>query len=678
MARDPRHDILFEPVKIGPVTAKNRFYQVPHCTGMGYAMPETVAAMRETKAQGGWAVINTEYCSIHPSSDDGPFAFCTLWDNDDIRNMAHMSETVHRHDSLAGVELWHGGMHSNNRTTRMSPISVSGEPLIHMGPIQSRAMDKTDIRNLVRWQADAARRAREADFDVVYVYVGHDYLPFQFLSPRHNQRTDEYGGSLENRTRLIREMIDATRDAVGDRCAVAIRFAVDELMGPQGITCDEEGRAVIELLAELPDLWDVNVSGVANDSKSARFSDEGFQEEYISFVKSVTTKPVVGVGRYTSPDRMAGLVKKGILDFIGAARPSIADPFLPRKIEEGRSDEIRECIGCNICRSGNNEGTPIRCTQNPTMGEEWRRGWHPENIDPKGSDDQILVIGGGPAGLECARAAGQRGYNVVLAEASTELGGRINRDCRLPGLSTWARVRDWRTGRLNQMPNVDIYLDSALTADDVAEFDAQQVIVATGARWRRDGLGAYTPFGIENIEQACAVTPDDILIDGIEPEGPVLIYDDDHYYMGGALAEQLRATGLDVTLVTPASYASAWTEMTEELEFVQARLLGLGVTLITQHYMAGVKDGTARLACRFTHRETLQGFGSLILVTARTPVDSLYSELVGRGMGNVHRIGDCETPGSLVHAIHAGHRLARELDNAPDPDMPFRRERVVV
>ncbi len=246
-----------------------------------------------------------------------------------------------------------------------------------------------------------------------------------FLQRRRNDRIDEYGGSLENRARLLREIIEEAKEAVGDTCAIAVRFAIDELLGEAGISADGEGRDVVEMLAELPDLWDVNVSPWSNDSTTSRFKTEGSQEPFIAFVKRVTTKPVVGVGRFTSPDSMVAQIRRGILDFIGAARPSIADPFLPRKIEEGRLEDIRECIGCNICVSGDNTITPIRCTQNPTMGEEWRKGWHPEIISAKASDDAVLIVGAGPAGLECARALGQRGYRVHLAEASEELGGRV-------------------------------------------------------------------------------------------------------------------------------------------------------------------------------------------------------------------------------------------------------------
>ena len=416
MPRDPRYDILFEPVRIGPVTAKNRFFQVPHCNGMGHAHPHAHAAMRGMKAEGGWAVVSTEECEIHPTSDVSPFVEARLWDDHDIPYNALMCEAVHKHGALAAVELNHNGPSASNFYSREVPIGPVHQ-MTRYYPFQARAMDREDIRNFRRWHREAAIRARKAGFDIVYVYAGHDLtLPMNFLQRRRNTRTDEYGGSLENRVRLFREVIEDTKDAVGDTCGVAVRFATDEMMGPDGITAEGEARDVVAMLAELPDLWDVNISDWKFNSYTSRFAEEGYQEKFVAFVKTLTTKPVVGVGRFTSPDTMVSQIKRGVLDMIGAARPSIADPFLPRKIEEGRLDDIRECIGCNICISGDSTITPMRCTQNPTMGEEWRKGWHPEVIGARGSEDRVLVVGAGPAGLEAARALGQRGYEVHLAE----------------------------------------------------------------------------------------------------------------------------------------------------------------------------------------------------------------------------------------------------------------------
>jgi dimethylamine/trimethylamine dehydrogenase len=256
MPREPRFDILFEPVRIGPVVAKNRFFQVPHCNGMGHARPRAHAAMRGIKAEGGWAVVSTEEVEIHPSSDVSPYIEGRLWDDADIPALALVTEAIHRHGALAAIELVHGGMNAPNLLSRevsLAPSAIASPASYH--PAQARAMSTADIREFRRWHRQAALRARRAGFDIIYVYAAHSLsLPMHFLQRRHNHRTDEYGGSLENRARLLRELIEDTKDAVGAECAVAVRFAVDELRGADGIAADGEGREVVELLAELPDL----------------------------------------------------------------------------------------------------------------------------------------------------------------------------------------------------------------------------------------------------------------------------------------------------------------------------------------------------------------------------------------------------------------------------------------
>lgn len=684
MTRDPRYDILFEPVKIGPVTAKNRFYQVPHCCGMGFNWPQTHAKMREMKAQGGWAVINTEECVIHPTSDYSPDTQARLWDGYDVKCLALMTDAIHRHDALAGVELAHNGVGSQNLFTRLKPLGPSPQAGVIGVPTQSRGMDKTDIKEFRRWHRNAALRAKEAEADIVYVYAGHDStLLMHFLQKRRNHRTDEYGGSLENRVRLLREVLEDTKEAVGDRCAIAIRLAVDELLGSDGITSQGEGREIVEMLAEMPDLWDVNLADWSNDSVTSRFGEESIQEPHISFVKSVTTKPVVGVGWFTSPDTMVSQIKRGVLDMIGAARPSIADPFLPKKVEEGRAEEIRECIGCNICVSGQHTFTPMRCTQNPSMGEEWRRGWHPENIDSKGSDDSVLVIGAGPAGLEAARGLGQRGYQVTLAEATTELGGRVTWESGLPGLSAWARVRDWRVGRIRDMINVEIYLDSNMTPQNVLDFGSQHVIIATGAKWRKDGAGVNNTAAITGSDRSHVFTPEDIAA-AAEVTGPVVLFDDDNFYMGGVVAEKLRRDGHDVTLVTTGSCVSSWTENTLEQHRIQAGLLELGVEIITSHNLSAVADGEVEIACIYSERSRKIAAASVVMVTSRAPVNDLYQALAAdpaaleaAGIKSIRATGDCDAASTIAVAVYDGHMAAREMDAPPEnPDMPFRREEI--
>ncbi len=685
--RDPRYDILFEQVAIGPLRTKNRFFQVPHCNGMGHGRPQALARMRGVKAEGGWGVVCTEEVEISPMSEIAPHLEGRLWDAHDIPALRLMSDAVHEHGALAGIELMFNGYATPNRYSREIPIAPSHTPVRGSDPIQARSMDKRDIANVRRWHRQAALRARDAGFDLIYVYAGHDLgLPMHFLSRRTNRRSDEYGGSLENRARLLRELIEDTKDAVGDRCAVAVRLAVDQLLGADGITPGNEGREVIELLAELPDLWDVNIADWSNDSQTARFSGEGFQEQHIAFVKSLTTKPVVGVGRYTSPDAMVSAIKRGVMDLIGAARPSIADPFLPNKIDQNRLDEIRECIGCNICVTGDNYCVPIRCTQNPTMGEEWRRDWHPERIAAKRSERSVLVIGAGPAGLELTRALGQRGYEVMLCEATDTLGGRVRHEAKLPGLATWQRVVDHRTTLIAKMPNVQVLRGHAIGSEDVLGFGASAVFIATGSHWRRDGLGRTHRQALITTPMAQLFTPDDVYAQA-SIASPLVIYDDDHYYLAGALAEQFARLGHVVHYVTPSTKVSEWTEQTMEQSRIQKQLIELGVHIHLNRSISSVAEtpGGLRLelACTYSDRRETLECASLIPVTMRDPVDVLHREFLeceplwrDAGIAEIHGLGDALAPGTIAAAVYAGHKAARAFDETVDDvdAVAFKRE----
>ena len=668
MARDPKYDVLFEPVQIGPVTTRNRFYQVPHCNGLGHGRPGAEAANRGIKAEGGWGVVCTQEVEIHPTSDVSPYLEGRIWDERDIPQHRLMTDAAHEHGALAGIELLHSGFHARNMFSRVPPMAPS--PIMIDGdyPRQARMMSKRDIADLRRWHVEAAKRAREAGYDIIYVYAGHDLSVLQhFMKPIYNQRSDEYGGSLENRVRLTKEILIDVREAVGDTCAVAFRFATDELIGEDGLQVSGESQDIVGMLAELPDLWDVNIADWSNDSATARFEpNEGFQEEYTAFVKSMTSKPVVGVGRFTSADTMVSQIKRGVLDLIGAARPSISDPFLPRKIDEGRIEDIRECIGCNICVSQDNIGGPIRCTQNPTQGEEWKLGWHPEKIEPAASDDAVLVVGAGPAGLEAALALANRGYAVTLAEAGETLGGRINRESELPGLSSYARVRDYREYQLSQKANVGIYLDNRLEADDVLALEIPHVLIATGAHWRRDGIGRAHLRPIPGVERVDPLTPDDIFT-GAEPGTRVLIYDDDHYYLGGTLAELLKERGHEVCLVTPEVRVSSWTIYTLEQEKIEKRLLDLGIDIVVGHEIDALEPGLARLENNLRQTREI-AFDSLLLVTSRLPEDALYQALLPseERFSTLRAIGDCFAPSTIAAAVYEGHYAARMLEREED------------
>lgn len=656
---EAQHAILFEPVKIGPKVAPNRFAAVPYSVGHSHRMVEGHIGIRAMRAEGGWGIVSTGLTEIDPGSDLSNLPYERLWNDKDVARHARIAAAIQAHGSLAAVELGHTGLRSRGVGTGYVPVAPSAGPILKPDvPFSARAMDKHDIAQFRTSHRAAVRRARAAGYDIAYVYAAHDAsLLWHFLSPVYNQRTDEYGGSFDNRLRLLREVLSEALDEAKGEMAIALRFAVHELSGPKRILHDGEGRAVVEALADLPDLWDVNVSGWSRDSGTSRFDEEGHQEPFTAFVKRVTSKPVIGVGRYTSPDRMASVIKSGKLDLIGAARPSIADPFLPAKIREGRADDIRECIGCNVCVAMDGYGVQIRCTQNPTVSEEQRRGWHPERVTIVSKPTTALIAGGGPAGLEAALTLARAGVEVTLAERNGVFGGRAALESKLKGLAAWGRVSDYRLYQLRQLANVQLYPNSALDAEGISAFAADHVLLATGSRWRGDGSGRSRLAAIPGFA-GVALTPDDVMA-GIPLSGPVVIYDDEHNYMGNVLALHLAALGHAIHLVTPLPSIGSWLAYTLEQPRVIAALHAAGVAMHPYVAAATWRDGGLHV----TRADTGQPLtplvaNTLITVGTREPNLDLARALDAENVAHCV-IGDAEAPGLIQAAVFSAHRHAR-------------------
>ena len=678
-----QHEILFQPINIGPRTLKNRFYQVPHCTGMGYNLPQTHAAMRSVKAEGGWGAVCTEYCSISPDTDDAPYPFQTIWDDSDVKNLSMMVSGVHEHNSLAGIELLAGGSYVANMNVRRPALgAVSLQSASE--PLQSRAMDKSDIVDLRRTHKLAVKRAIQAGFDIIYVYATHGYLFTEFLSPKVNIRTDEYGGTALNRSRIIREIIEDSLEEIKGQAALAVRFSANGDDMPM-----EERNEIFSAMCDLPDLWDLNIDSYHEEMSPSQFLNSGTLANQVSWVKNYTKKPVLTVGRYTSPDDMASHIRSGHIDIIGAARPSIADPFLPNKIRDEDFDEIRECIGCNICYATNTRGVPMRCTQNPTMGEEWRKGWHPEKLPQAKSEGSILVVGGGPSGLEATASLAKRGYNVTLAEKSNELGGRILSESKLLGLNEWIRVRDYRLSSINKSSNVEVFLNSEMQLEDLLDFGADKIIISTGSTWNIDGRG-NTLVGGGNYSEDSLISVDEFFKNRSQFKSSVsgrkiLIYDDNGHYMAPTIAIDLATAGAVVTLVCSFGYANEWGLNTEERVGVNQKIAETGIKLITSHSVSAFNKNKATISCVFSGFEKILETDLFMPVTIRTPNSNLYhalknlegndSRLVNK---SIYRIGDCEAPGLIANCIYSGHKLAREIDSSDEDGVYLNRERVSI
>ena len=716
MARDPRFDILFSPLKIGPKTVRNRFYQTPHCNGAGTNSPGMNMAHRGIKAEGGWGVVNTEQCSIHPECDDTLRITARIWDQGDIRNLRPMVDHIHSHDSLAGCELFYGGAHApglETRTISRGPsqynsdfATVPGCP----GFTYNHAADKDELLRLQQQYVDAALRARDAGFDIVNVYGAHAYGPMQWLNPYYNRRTDEYGGSLENRARFWIETLEKIRRALDDKLALVTRCAVDTLRGDKGVELGEDGLKFIEMASPYLDMWDVTLGDITEwgeDAGPSRFYPIGHCNEWIRHIKQATNKPVVGVGRYYDPEKMLEVVNSGIIDIIGCARPSIADPFLPQKIDEGRIDDIRTCIGCNVCISRwEMGGVPFICTQNATAGEEYRRGWHPEKFEPAKSEHDVLVVGAGPSGSECARVLMERGYTVHVVDTREKIGGYVNDVATLPGLGEWGYHRDYRETQLGKLvkknKNSLVAMgQKPMTADDVLEYGASRVVIATGAKWNTTGVNYATHKPIPGADASLphCLTPEQVF-EGKKPVGKrVMIINYDAYYMAPSLAEKFARAGHEVTVATVCGLG-AYMEFTLESANMHRLIHELGVTVLGETGCSKVEagrvelfniwgdgykrvyNGTGKLPRSENETHSWHECDTVILVTGRHSEDGLYRELKARkdewsknGITDVFVIGDAEAPRLMADATFDGHRLAREIeDEDPQHQKPYKRE----
>jgi dimethylamine/trimethylamine dehydrogenase len=509
----------------------------------------------------------------------------------------------------------------------------------------------------------------------------------QFLSPFYNKRTDAYGGSLENRSRFWIEAIEAVREEVGSDCAVAVRIGID----PTGLfgVSPEDAAGFVRLADPVVDLWDLVVSSRAEfwlDMRPSRLATPDYQLEWLHGIREETRKPIIAVQRFTSPDQMADVVRSGLVDLIGGARPSIADPFIPHKIEEGEADTIRECIGCNFCLMRVQGVDHISCTQNATAGEEFRRGWSPERFEPAANADRdVLVIGGGVAGMECAIVLAKRGFRRVhLVEAERELGGYAAVAASLPDLAEWRHLVSWRRTELARLRNVEVITGARLTADEAREYGAELIVVATGAHWDPEGKSHLSHVPVPGAELPHVVTPEAFFARTGSDPAQAVVYDCEGYFMGVGIAETLASRGVAVTYVTPQYVVAPTLDLSFEGYLTRRKLEDLGVATMTETELRSI-DATSCLVDRHDRESRIEA-DLVVLATSRRSNDGIYQELLNdpealraAGVESVVAAGDCVSPRFLADAVFDGHRLGREIDS-PNPmqPLPVTRERSLV
>jgi mycofactocin system FadH/OYE family oxidoreductase 2 len=658
--------LLFSPIEIAGLSLKNRIYHAPvtlnyvdHRSGLP---TEALADYYAERARGGVGLIIQGAVDVDPASEYWPVPHTRMYDERIVPVARGITEAVHAHGAKIFVELFHIGQASNTRLHGRPSLAPSAIPSMVAGTTP-KAMEREDIERAVAGFARAAVNAREAGYDGVELHATHGYLLEQFLSPFFNHRDDDYGGSLDNRMRLLLEVIDRCRQGVGTDFVLGIRLVGDELL-PGGLVLDDTAEIARRVASTGKiDFFDVDVGAHQNYhiTMSPMYGAPGFNLPFAAAVReAVDPLPVLcAPGRLVDPHEAERVLRDGQADLVGMARALISDPEWVLKARDGRAEEIRHCVFCNQYTMGNlYKGLPVGCIQNPVAGRE--KEWGTGTLRPAERRKRIVVVGGGPAGMEVARVARRRGHQVTLYEKEAELGGQVLLAARLPRRDEIGGVVRWLAREIERS-GVAIRLGTAVTADEVAALGADTVVVATGAGFARSGLSALLPAPIPGSDTSAAVTPEMILRGEVDPGPAVVLLDTEGREIAPGLAELVAARGMKATIVT--AYPFVAPKLAEEvnLPHVYGRLFELGVEMVPNSWAKEIRRGEVVVFNVYapTQERTLPA-SHVVMVAARRPSDELYLALKSR-VTELYRVGDCVTPGDIGTAMLDAHRLGRSL-----------------
>jgi mycofactocin system FadH/OYE family oxidoreductase 2 len=649
--RHPQFPYLFSPLRVGSVTVPNRIVFSAHLTNLaeGNRPGPDLVAYYEERARGGAGLIITEEQSVHPT--DHPYErLIKAFDETVVPAYRELTRRVHAHGTPVLAQINHNGGQAASTYTRLPVWAPSplADPLFREVP---KEMEPAEIAEVVAAYARVARHVRDGGFDGAELQASHSSLLRQFLSPYANRRADAYGGSVERRARIVRDIVAAIRAEVGRDFVLGVRIPGDEFIDG-GLTLEHSVQTVRILDRDgLLDYFNTSL-GTATHTlfmvEGSMHLPPGYQLFTAAALREVTDLPVVGVGRVKDPVQAEQALAAGVCDLVGMVRQQIAEPETARKAREGRVEEIRLCISCNqdcIGREGLN--LEIGCIENPAAGHERELG--SGTLRPPARRRRVLVAGGGPAGMQCAVVAARRGCEVTLCEAGPELGGQVRLAVRVPNRAELGDLARNLEGELRR-ERVEVRLDTAVTAADALAGGWDAVVCGTGALPQPPAPGVLTVWDVMR---------------GAEVGEHAAVVDLVGFHQATSTAEWLAQRGHRVVVLTPTLVAGQDLGLTLDMENWHRRVLALGVRIFTSVAPLGYERGCVQAVEAYSGRTVEFGpFDSVVVANHGRPDDALYHELKGHeleGRVEVHRAGDCVAPRRAGSAVNEGHRVALAL-----------------
>ena len=662
---------LFSEWRIRNTTISNRVVFAPTCPTWVTSpyegrFTDQAVAYYEERAKGGCGLIMIGGVVIHPSAMYSPFLFPGLWEDGQIEGLARIAEAVHRHGCKLTCQLLHVGLRAS-AVSKMDPAYDFDAEWYMVAPSQvppgeypnaptPKELEEHEIEEILGWFETSAQRAIAAGLDGVEFHMSHGYLPWQFLSPLYNHRTDRWGGSYENRLRFPIEALRRIRAGVGDEPFLGYRINSTSFW-PGDLELEDIEKIVADLEAQT-DIDFVDLSAGVHHSyiHTPMTYEDGWEREYTRAIKKVSSKPVLLVGRITRPDVAEELLASGDADAILLARQMFADAEWAVKAREGREDDIRRCVAANYCWRSVIRGGRVQCVYNPTVGRE--AAWGEGTLERVAQAKRVLVAGAGPAGLEYARVAAARGHEVVVCEREDAVGGHVRAFAALPGRAPFAGIAYWLAG---QAEKNGAEIRTSTTADVALAEGFDHVVVATGSRYREDGFQGQTAGPLPGFETGNCVAWDDVALGRVEASGNVLVIDDLQDAAAPLTAVKLAEAGASVRLVTRWPMFAMETIPEVYFIWIQSRLYEAGVELTTDHFVKEIAGSRVTLFNVYAPDRTVDVETDwIVMATGRRSENGLYHRLREQGR-SVEMIGDAVAPRTTYEAVYEGHRQARKL-----------------